>query len=219
MPKFFKVSKYILKDIILSRLFLYLYKVMKGVYIFLAPGFEDVEALCTRDILVRGGVDARLVSITDDLTVESARGLVVLADMSIFDLESSVEETVRQDVMIFPGGMPGAKNLGDCEPLVEMMNEHYSRGGSLAAICAAPSMVLGKLADVEGLQFTCYDGCEAVLEARGASFVRKPSVRCGRIVTGRGPGHSVNFGLEILSLVKGDEVARKVSADFTLECE
>jgi len=191
---------------------------MKGCYIFLADGFEEVEALATRDVLVRGGVDVKLVSVNDEPMVVSSHNVAVGVDMPLCEL-SDAGDTSSQDFMVFPGGMPGSKNLGNCDKLVAMMNDHYARGGSVAAICAAPAYVLGKLHGMEKATFTCYDGCEGPLLELGASFVRKSAVSCGRIVTGRGAGHSIDFGLEILKLIKGSEAAQKVSSGMILACD
>ena len=82
--------------------------------------------------------------------------------------------------MIFPGGMPGTKNLAACEPLMEAMKAHYAAGGTVAAICAAPGLVLSKLGSaLEGVEFTCFDGFEDYLKPLGAVFTPKPAVRCG----------------------------------------
>ena len=191
---------------------------MKGVNIFLADGFEDIEALATRDVLIRGGVEVQTVSIGEDPFVVSSHGLMVGVDTFIEDLDDTTG-TGAGDVMIFPGGMPGSKNLAACKPLIRMMNRHYAEGGSVAAICAAPGFVLSQLKGIEEAVFTCYDGCDAQTTATGAVFVRKPAVTSGRIITGRGPGHTMDFALEVLKKIKGDEVAAKVAAGMILTCE
>ena len=121
---------------------------MKGVYIFLADGFEDIEALATRDVLKRGGVDVQTVSIGDDPFVVSSHGLMISADLFLEDLED-VPGASERDMMIFPGGMPGTKRLAECKTLIRMMNNHYADGGSVAAICAAPGLVLSQLKGME----------------------------------------------------------------------
>jgi 4-methyl-5(b-hydroxyethyl)-thiazole monophosphate biosynthesis len=185
---------------------------MKGVNIFLANGFEDMEALGTRDVLLRGGVEARTVSITDDYMVESSHGLPVSVDTNWADLEVMEPGTDSKDVMIFPGGMPGSKNLAGHTELMEILQDHWARGGAVAAICAAPGTVISQLgADVlRGAEFTCFEGFEDALIAQGAIFTPKPAVRSGRIVTGRSAGHAVAFALEILRGLKGDAVADQV---------
>lgn len=190
---------------------------MKGVYIFLADGFEDIEALATRDVLVRGGVDVQTVSISDDPFVVSSHGLTVCADCMLSDLSDGGADT--QDVMIFPGGMPGSKHLADCKALIRVMNSHYAEGGTVAAICAAPGLVLSQLKGIGDAVFTCYEGCQDATVAKGAIFVRKPAVTCGRIITGRGPGHAIQFALEVLKMIKGEECAQAVEAGMILTCE
>lgn len=194
---------------------------MKGVYIFLAEGFEDIEALATRDVLLRGGVDVKTVGITDEPFVCSSRGLCVAVDMSLEELAATRPGcgTVKEDFLIFPGGLPGSRNLGECKDLIRIMNEHYLAGGSVAAICVAPSFVLGKLKGMENADFTCYDGCQDNLLDMGAHFHKRPYVKSGRIITGRGPGHSIDFALAVLKDVKGAAVADEVASGLTLPCE
>jgi len=184
---------------------------MKGVHIFLADGFEDVEALATNDVLRRGGVDTTLVSLTDDPIVESSHGVWVTAEAFLPELDTDHAGTTAEDVMIFPGGMPGSKNLAACSPLISLMREHYAAGGTVAAICAAPGLVLSQLEGVwNGEPFTCFDGFQDALIALGGAYTPAPAVRSGRIVTGRSAGHAVAFGLEILRGLKGDETVDRV---------
>lgn len=191
---------------------------MKGVNIFLANGFEDMEALGTRDVLVRGGVDVNLISITDEPFVVSSHGVTVGVDDMLCDIEPD-GKCGPSDVMIFPGGMPGSKSLGECRRLIDLMNEHYAAGGSVAAICAAPKFVLGQLKGIENAEFTCFDGCEAPLIEMGAGFLRKPAVTCGRIITGRSAGYAIDFGLAILRHIKGEKAAADVAAALKLACD
>lgn len=193
---------------------------MKGVYIFLANGFEDIEALATRDILVRGGADVKTISINDSKEVDSAHGITVLADMTLTELLKleDCKTCTAQDMLIFPGGLPGSKNLGECRELIGLMNRHYSLGGAVAAICAAPNFVLSQLEGIEKATFTCYDGCQDLLVSMGANFMKKPAVTWNRIITGRGPGHSIDFGLAILETVCGSKTAADVAAGLTLPC-
>ena len=171
---------------------------MKGVNIFLADGFEDVEALATNDVLRRGGVPVQLVAIGEDPFVTSSHGVTIGVENLLDDMDLCPDGTDSRDVMIFPGGMPGSKNLAACKKLIKAMKEHYAAGGTVAAICAAPGLVLGQLDDVQGLEFTCFDGFESCLQAKGATFVPAPAVHSGRMITGRSAGHAISFGLEIL---------------------
>ncbi len=195
---------------------------MKGVYVFLADGFEDVEALATVDVLRRGGVDVKTVSIADEPFVNSSHGVAVGADMTYDDLleDAGNGRPDEKDFFIFPGGMPGSRKLADFEPLVDLMKEHYELGGSVAAICAAPGLVLSQLEDaLKGHEMTCFDGFEDALKACGARFVARPAVHSGRIVTGRSSGHTIAFALEILRTIKGDEAVSEVEWGMMLKTE
>lgn len=189
---------------------------MKGVTIFLADGFEDIEALGTRDILVRGGVPVITVSITNDYLVESSHGLQVSADTSWADLEVMEPGTDGSDVMVFPGGMPGSKKLAQHGELMEILLDHWARGGAVAAICAAPGLVVSQLPGLEGRKFTCFEGFEDALIGKGAVYTPESTVTDGNLITGRGAGHAVNFGLAVLRYLKGDEAAEKVKAGLML---
>lgn len=202
---------------------------MKGVHLFLADGFEDMEALGTRDVLLRGGVPVTTVSITDDYLVESSHGLQVTADTSWNDLEVMEPGTGADDLMIFPGGMPGSKNLAQHAELMEILQDHWARGGAVAAICAAPGLVVSQLPGLSGRRFTCFDGFEDALIGQGAVFAPESAVISapsegaaadgvcgGTLITGRGAGHAVNFGLAILSCLKGADAAEKVRAGLML---
>ena len=191
---------------------------MKGVYIFLADGFEVSEALTTVNMLRRGGVNVKTVSIYDDRIVTSSNRIPVVADMAFgeFRASTSFGPCLASDVMIFPGGMPGSSNLAAFGKLMDIMQQHYTEGGTLAAICAAPSVVLGLLPDLQGKKMTCYDGFEETLVAKGAEYVKEGVVVDGQIITGRGRGWAVDFGLAILAKLKGQDVADNVKAGLML---
>jgi 4-methyl-5(b-hydroxyethyl)-thiazole monophosphate biosynthesis len=191
---------------------------MKGTYVFLADGFEVSEALTTVNMLRRGGVNVKTVSIYDDRIVTSSNRIPVIADMAFGEFKASTTfgACLPTDVMIFPGGMPGSANLAAFGKLMDIMKDHYSEGGTVAAICAAPSVVLGLLPDLTGKKMTCYDGFEDTLIAKGAEYVKEGVVVDGNIITGRGPGWAVEFGLTILEQLKGKEVADKVKAGLML---
>ena len=184
---------------------------MQGVYIFLADGFEDMEAIATRDVLLRGGVDVLTVSINEDPFVTSSHGITVSVDLTRDDFDDD-----EPAVMIFPGGMPGSKNLAADKALMALMRKCYKNGGIVAAICAAPGLVASQLDDVAGKRFTCFDGFQDPMIAKGAVYTPESAVVDGRLITGRGAGHAVNFGLVILGALKGDEVVARVKAGLML---
>lgn len=191
---------------------------MKGVYIFLANGFEEIEALATLDVLRRGGVDVKTVSVLYDKFVTGSHKTTVVADMTYgeFKAEVQLDGTDESDVMIFPGGMPGTRNLAENGEIINFMRLHYAEGGAVAAICAAPGLVVSQLPSLQGKHFTCFDGFEDAPVARGGIYEQKPAVRDGNLITGRGAGCTVEFGLAILAHLKGEEAAAAVRHSLML---
>lgn len=184
---------------------------MNGIYLFLSDGFEDMEAIATRDVLLRGGVDVQTVSITDDPFVTSSHGITVSVDLTRDDFDDDAPA-----VMIFPGGMPGSKNLAADKALMALMRRCYAGGGIVAAICAAPGLVASQLEDVTGKRFTCFEGFQDAMIAKGAVYTPESAVVDGQLITGRGAGHAVNFGLAILETLKGKEAADRVRGGLML---
>lgn len=191
---------------------------MKGVYIFLANGFEEIEALATLDVLRRGGVDVKTVSVLYDKFVTGSHKTTVVADMTYgeFKAEVQLDGTDESDVMIFPGGMPGTRNLAENGEIINFMRLHYAEGGAVAAICAAPGLVVSQLPSLQGKHFTCFDGFEDAPVARGGIYEKKPAVRDGNLITGRGAGCAVEFGLAIIAHLKGEEAAAAVRHSLML---
>ena len=181
---------------------------MKKVFIFLAEGFEETEAVATTDIMLRGGLDVTSVSITGNLLVTGAHGIAVQAD-TLFektDLSSG-------DMLVLPGGMPGASNLNAHEGLKSALKQYAANGKKIAAICAAP-LVLGGLGLLQGKKATAYPGYESTL--KGATYVNSPVVKDGNIITGRGPGFAFDFGLAIVEELQGKAKAGEVAAGLLL---
>ena len=133
-------------------------------YLFLAEGFEEVEALTVVDMMRRAGMEIRTVSITDEKVVSGAHGIPVSADMLLKEVDFGTAEW-----LILPGGMPGSKNLGGCARLVDALKVHAAAEKPLAAICAAP-FVLGVNGMLENRAATCYPGFEGMLH--GAVWLR-----------------------------------------------
>lgn len=176
--------------------------------LFFANGFEETEAIGTLDVLLRGGIEVRTVSITDELTVEGAHGQKVIADTTIAQVKNELV-----DALVLPGGMPGAANLAECEVLREMLIRHHSEGKLVSAICAAP-MVLAKVGLLDGIDATCYPGFEGELPK--ANSKTAGVVKVGQVITGRGPGYVFDFGLAILAALAGQSVAEEVAAGLLL---
>lgn len=177
---------------------------MAKAYIFLADGFEDIEALAPVDILRRGGVVVQTVSVSGSLAVASSHGVTVQADCLLADLPALLDA----DALVLPGGMPGSVHLDQCRPLGEMLLAQAARGKIVAAICAAP-MVLGHLGLLKGRRATIYPGMEAHLE--GAAHGQGMVVEDGNIITACGPAAAMPFGYALLARLAGAEKAREVA--------
>lgn len=171
-------------------------------HIFLAPGFEEIEALAPTDILRRCRLDVRLVSITDELVVESAHGLRVEANQLFSETDFS-----QSEALILPGGWPGAKNLSEHEGLRQLLINHESEKKLTCAICAAP-MVLGMNGLLEGHRATCYPGFEEYLY--GADLSKHLVEEDGHIITARGPGAAMAFGYAIAARFTGNDFIEKL---------
>ena len=161
-------------------------------YVMLAPGFEIAEATVPIDIMRRAGIDVQIVSITPFNDVEASNGVLEDTDLSDGDL------------IFLPGGMPGATNLSDCEPLRESILQYNAAGKWLAAICAAP-LVYGRLGLLNGKNATCYPGFEH--ELNGANCLRKTVVCDKNFITGCGPGAAFALGHAIVTALISKEKA------------
>ena len=182
---------------------------MKKVFLFLAEGFEETEAVATLDILLRGGLDVTSVSITGNLLVAGAHGIAVNADTLFENADIS-----SGDMLVLPGGMPGASNLKAYTGLKKALEQYAVNGKKIAAICAAP-LVLGGLGLLQGKKATAYPGYESTL--KGATYVKSPVVKDGNIITGRGPGLVFDFGLAIVEELQGKAKAEEVAAGLLLK--
>ncbi len=176
---------------------------MAKVYEFLATGFEDIEALIPLDIMRRAGVDFKTVSITGDLYVESAHGVSIKADMLIEDADMS-----DADLIMLPGGLPGATNLNAHNGVKKAIIEQNARGKMIGAICAAP-MVLGGIGLLQGRRATCYPGFEKYLE--GAEYTHELCTVDGNITTGEGPAAALPYAYTLLAALTDRQTADQVA--------
>lgn len=177
----------------------------KTIYVFLADGFELVEAMTPVDVLRRGGLTVKTVSITGKELVDSANGVSVKADM-LFD-EAKIQNA---SWIVLPGGMPGAVNLYEFEPLKKIINDQYnSKDGRIAAICASPSVVLGQMGLLKGREAICYPGMEEHLA--GSTLANTGFTVDERFVLGAGPSLALPWSLAILTEAAGLEVAQTVA--------
>ncbi|MDR0833225.1 MAG: DJ-1/PfpI family protein [Candidatus Symbiothrix sp.] len=174
------------------------------VFLFLATGFEEIEAIGTVDILRRGGLDVTTVSITDELQVLGTHNIPVSADEMFENVDFS-----SGDLLVLPGGGSGSENLGSHDGLKNLLKQYAGAGKKIAAICAAP-MVLGGLGLLQGKRATCYPGYEETL--RGATIVDAGVVKDGNIITGKGPGYTFDFALALVAELQGQVKAGEVAA-------
>lgn len=174
-----------------------------NIAVFFATGFEEIEALTVVDILRRAGEEVKMTSITDERRVTSSHGVEVTMDQVFSEVD--FEQT---DVIVLPGGMPGTKNLEAFLPLMEQVDAFVKAGKLVTAICAAPS-ILGHRGHLKGKKACSFPDFESHLE--GADVERKPAVIDGNIITGRGMGAAIPFGLAILEKLQGKEAAEAMA--------
>ena len=171
------------------------------IYMFLADGFEEVEALAPLDILRRANADIVSVGVTGDY-IKGAHDIVVKADIALSDVEKE-----KIDALILPGGLGGTNNMDNSSEVKNLVQYAADNKKLVCAICAAPS-ILGKMGLLEGKESTCYPGFEDTF--KGGKYVKQSVVRCDNFITSDGMGSAYKFGFEITSALFGNEVAEKI---------
>ena len=179
---------------------------MKKVYVFLADGFEDVEALIPVDVWRRGGLDVTTVSISDFPLVNSAHGVNVEADI-MFE-QGEFEDA---DLIFLPGGMPGASNLFAHKGVCKAVVDQFAAGKKVAAICASPAVVLAPLGILESKKATCYPGFESVLAENNATYTGNLFTVDGNVTTGEGPAAAFPFAYELLAQLVNKQTADQIA--------
>ena len=174
----------------------------------IADGTEEIEAVCLIDVFRRAEMDVTVASV-GTLQITASRGVKIVADCLI---EACL--AVNYDLVVLPGGIPGAENLRDSPALTQILKAHQAAGGWLAAICAAPAVVLTPQALLKGRRATAHPAFVDQLEDRTRADERV--VVDGRCVTSRGPGTALEFALRLVALLCGDSKAREVGAPMVL---
>jgi 4-methyl-5(b-hydroxyethyl)-thiazole monophosphate biosynthesis len=178
---------------------------MAKVYVFLADGFEDVEALIPVDVLRRGGVEVVTVSITgESQIVETAHRVQIMADAMFEDCDFS-----DADLLMLPGGMPGASNLYEHEGVCQAVLAQAKAGKRVAAICAAPAVVLAQLGVLDGKRATCYPGFEKLLTK--AEYTADLVTVDGNITTAEGPAAAFPFAYELLAQLVSKDISDQIA--------
>lgn len=179
---------------------------MKTAVVVLADGFEEIEAVTPVDLLRRAGVRVTIAGLSGT-TATSSRGLVIGCDASLEGLAPG------WDALVLPGGLPGASLLAESPLVSTMLDDSFSRGAWVAAICAAPGRVLGASGRLVGRRFTGYPGSQG--DGFGGRYVEEPVVVDGNVITSRGVGTAGAFALKLVEVLAGREKSAEV-AEATL---
>ncbi len=174
-------------------------KMQKTALVILAEGFEEVEAIGPVDVLRRAGVRVTLAGV-NSLIVKSSRNIRIQVDALLKDIQDI------PDAVILPGGLPGATNLAKSEEVAKLVKKVNVAGKLVAAICAAPAVVLAPLGILNGKKATCYPGCESDFSSKTVHSQERV-VKDGNVITSQGPGSALEFALEIVRELLGSEMA------------
>ncbi|MDR1325559.1 MAG: DJ-1/PfpI family protein [Treponema sp.] len=188
----------------------------KHALVFLADGFEEVEAITPIDYLRRAGIEVTTctvgVSALGGQMVKGSHGIVVQADTSLAAQEPL--KAVDWDAVLLPGGIPGAPNLAASEAVSALLRDMASAGKLVCAICASPALVLFPLGLLKGRRFTCYPGMEA--EVEDAIWSKERVVIDGNLITSRGAGTAADWAIAIIEKLVDEETAKAIAAKVVL---
>ena len=182
---------------------------MKTIFVFLATGFEEIEALTPVDVLRRAGLNVQTVSVMDEQTVVGAHGIPVVADKMFAEIN-----TADAEMILLPGGLPGATNLDEHAGLSELIMKFAKEEKPLAAICAAP-LVFGNRGLLDGKKATCYPGFETYLQ--GADYTANLVEVDGNFITGKGPGAAMEFAFAIVEKYCGIAKVQELKLGMMIE--
>jgi len=180
------------------------------VYILLAEGFEEIEAITPIDLLRRVDVEVKAVSLTNALLVRGGHGVEVMADITLKQIDFEALE-----MLILPGGLNGVDKISGTPAAMELIMKVWKAGKYLAAICAAPTL-LAKLDIIKGLSVVCHPsvGVE-IMRSGGRVLHNKQVVSDGNLITGKAAGSSTEFALELISVIRGSEISEQIRRAIT----
>ncbi|XP_018329997.1 protein/nucleic acid deglycase DJ-1 [Agrilus planipennis] len=180
----------------------------KKALVLLAEGAEEMEAVISIDVLRRGGIDVAVAGVPNKIPIQCSRGVIVNPTISI----DEAKVNGPYDVVVLPGGLQGAKNLGANEAVGAILKEQEKSGRLIAAICAAPALVLKAHGIAEGRNVTSYPSFEKELTSNGKyHYSQEKVVVDGNITTSRGPGTALDFSLSLVSQLMGKEKASEIA--------
>ena len=177
------------------------------VYVLLATGFEEIEALAFVDILRRAGIDTKTVATDNKPTVTGSHGIEVVADVKLIDIDKSAVEAV-----VLPGGLPGAYNLRDNRDVKQLLDYAHQNNITIGAICASPCVVLYNFGYLDGVNATVNPGFET--EMTNANMLDQRVVCDGSIITSQGPGTTHECAKAFVSKFKGEQAADKLITEM-----
>ncbi|UTC43519.1 DJ-1/PfpI family protein [Treponema sp. OMZ 857] len=183
---------------------------MQRVFLFIADGFEEVEAITPLDYLRRCGADLTLVGVGAKI-IRSSRGLAVTCDLALSELigegadaKKNAERLAADTVLaILPGGLPNSRTLSESTDLCFFITETAKHGGFVAAICAAPALALGEWGLLDGKRFTCYPGMGEDLPTQPVKGARV--IRDGQFITACGAGAAEEFAFALADALYGEK--------------
>ncbi|RYG63899.1 DJ-1 family protein [archaeon] len=181
--------------------------VTKHVLVPIATGSEEVEAVTIIDTLVRGGAKVTVAGVGSELTVTCSRGVKIVADCLISDCANK-----SWDMIVCPGGMPGAQHLSESHTLIEILQKHAHDNKFIAAICAAPAVVLAAHGFLTNKTATCYPVSK--FTAKIERYVSQRVVQDGQVITSEGPGTALEFSLKLVQVLYGHEKAEQIKNEM-----
>ncbi|MEZ3559462.1 MAG: DJ-1/PfpI family protein [Duncaniella sp.] len=175
--------------------------VTKAVFVMLGNGFDEIEAIGPVDVMRRGGIEVYTVSMTENRLVKGATGNLIVADMALSDLRPEFI-----DWLVFPGADKTEEAVNLSTELSETVGRHWREGGNIAAICAAPALVLGPLGILKDEEATGYPFLKDDFIKRGGRYSESSVVVGDRLITSQGPGTTLDFALALVRRIKGPDM-------------
>lgn len=180
----------------------------------IADGSEEMEAVIIIDVLRRAGIDVCVASVMADRKVAASRGVELVADCHIEYCQNK-----PWDMVVIPGGMPGAEHMAKSRALLDIISDQISAQRWLAAICAAPAVVLAANGFITGASATCYPAFRHILDQHNVHAMIEPVSIHNKLITGQGPGTAMQFALTLVSLLVGEVQADKVANEMCFQRE